>query len=188
MFKRVDAAANSGGSDINTRLTNGLPIGSPVSLVARITDYDENLTDYASAYEIDINGRTVDSGMFRFNNSTSARYLIFDVAAHQGTVHYDNVQVVVSAGGTSGVCRKPVLSFSDLTQKPQSADLRMYWVAQPALTVTPEISHNLSSWVSMTNSNGSPLTITTPHGSIQWLHVTSGVPTQVNSFIRLNKN
>ncbi len=62
VFKRIDADSNSGGSDINTRLINGLPIGTPINLLVRVVDFNENLTDYSSSYEILVNGAVVNSG------------------------------------------------------------------------------------------------------------------------------
>ena len=37
----------------------------------------------------------------------------------------------------------------------------------------PEVSTNLAAWSPVTNGAGGPLSITTPHGSFQWLEVTA---------------
>ena len=52
----------------------------------RVVDFNANLTDYSSSYEILVNGATVNTGAFRFSGSATDRYLIFDVAAHEGPV------------------------------------------------------------------------------------------------------
>ena len=98
VFKRVDAASRSGGTDVNTQLVSGLPIGTPITLQVRVVDFNANLTDYSSSYEILVNGATVNTGAFRFSGSTTDRYLIFDVAAHEGPVYYDNLQLTVTGG------------------------------------------------------------------------------------------
>jgi arylsulfatase A-like enzyme len=188
VFKRIDAASASGGSDVNNRITNALPIGTPIDLKVRITDFNANVTDFGSTYEIFVNGASINSGVFRFNASTTARYLIFDVAAHEGEVHYDNLQLTVtdSAGGTE-ICRKPILSLSGLDQSGPLTKARLYWSTQPGLTVRPEWSSNLNAWIPLTNGTGNPLSVTTPHGSIQWLEVTSPPVTNLSSFFRLRK-
>jgi hypothetical protein len=185
VYKRVDAASSSTGSDINTRITNGLPIGVPIELKVRINDYNTNVTDFNSTYEIFVNGASINSGVFRFNSSTSARYLIFDVAAHEGTVHYDNLQLTVTSGVGNAICRKPILSLSDVTNS-SPAKARLYWTVQPGTTVYPEWSSNLNAWQSLTNGSGQPLSITTPHGSIQWLETATPTGSQT-SFFRLRK-
>ena len=48
VFKRVNAASHAGGGDLNVRLTQGLAIGTPITLRARIVDYNGNVTDYGS--------------------------------------------------------------------------------------------------------------------------------------------
>lgn len=188
VFKRIDAASSSGGADVNNSVAIGLPIGTPINLKVRIVDYNTNATDYNSTYQIFVNGVSVNSGSFRFNTSTTARYLIFDVAAHEGNVHYDNLDLTVTGGGGSSVmCRQPVLSLSELnlTDAPGAA-LRLFWSAQPGLTVQPQWSGDLTNWRAFTNA-GLPLELTTPHGSIQWLQVTSPSASGPNSYFRLQK-
>jgi hypothetical protein len=189
VFKRIDAASNSGGSDINTRIANGLPIGTPINLTVRVVDFNTNLTDYNSSYEILVNGASRDTGMFRFNGSSTDRYLIFDVAAHEGPVYYDNLQLTVTGGGSGGsTCRQPILALSELVQQPpQGAKARLYWTAQPGLAVSPEFSTNLTAWSALTNGGGGALSVTTPHGTIQWLEVTTPPAGSPKSFFRLRR-
>ncbi len=132
---------------------------------------------------------TVNTGSFRFNGSTTDRYLIFDVAAHEGPVYYDNLQLSVTGGnGGEPSCRKPVLSLSELiVQPPGGSQARLYWTAQPGLTVYPEFSSDLAAWSPVTNGAGGPLSVTTPHGSMQWLEVTAPAAGDQNSFFRLRK-
>src|SRR6185436_15757405 len=91
--------------------------------------------------------------------------------AHEGATHYENLDLTVSGGGAStNLCRKPILSFSEFdTANPLQPKVRLYWSAQPGLTVWPEWSANLAAWTAMTNTSGGPLSVTTPPGSIQWL-------------------
>jgi hypothetical protein len=152
-------------------------------------DFNSNLTDYNSSYEILVNGTTVNTGTFRFAGSTTDRYLIFDVAAHEGAVYYDNLQLSVTGGSGGGsVCRQPILSLSELVPQPAGgASARLYWTAQPRLTVYPEFSGNLAAWSPITNGVGGPLSIITPHGSIQWLEVTTPSTGSPGLFFRLRK-
>lgn len=185
VFKRIDAGASPGGSAINMRLTNGLPIGAPINVTLRVNDYDANVTDFNSTYEILVNGASVNSGSFRFNDSTFERYLIFDVAAHEGNVSYDNLQLTVTGGGaTNAVCRKPILSLAEARGN-IAPQVRLFWTARPGLTVQPQVSTNLSQWLPMTNSVGNPLSVTTPHGSIQWLEIQAPTSATHGCFIRL---
>ncbi len=170
--KRIDSGSNPNGTEVNSRLANGLPVGVPIDLLLRVTDSNTNLINFGSSYQILVNGVVVDSGTFRFNSSTSARYLIFDVAAHDGTVHYDNLQWTVTAGSSTGsLCRKPLLSVADYHTDPEGLKVRFFWTAQPGLNVLPEWSNNLLNWFSITNSAGQPASTSTEHGSIQWLEV-----------------
>jgi len=95
---------------------------------------------------------------------------------------------VTGGGGSSSICRRNELSLSDVnaavTNVPQ---IRIYWTTQPGLTVFPEVSTDLSIWSAMTNSSGNALSITTPHGSIQWLKVASPATTNQGAFIRLRQ-
>ena len=84
------------------QLISGLPIGTPINLQVRVVDFNANLTDYSSSYEILVNGATVNTGAFRFTGSATDRYLIFDVAAHEGPVYYDNLQLTVTGGSGGG--------------------------------------------------------------------------------------
>ena len=129
----------------------------------------------------------MNSGSFRFNNSTTERYLIFDVAAHEGNIHYDNLDLTVtSSGGPTNYCRRPVLSFCELNASNLAQPkARLFWSAQPGLTVAPEWSPNLTGWLALTNGSGGPLSVTTPHGSMQWLEVTSPVPLNQPAYFRL---
>ena len=188
VFKRIDSGSASGGSDVNTRVANGLPIGTPIDLRLRILDYNVNPTDFDSTYEIFVNGVSVNSGSFRFNTSTTARYLIFDVAAHEGQAHYDNLQLTVTGGSSGAICRKPILSLSDLNQSnPSAPTARLFWSAQTGTAVFPEWSTNLANWLAVSNGTSSPLEIITPHGSMQWLNVTSPPTAAKSSFFRLRK-
>lgn len=189
VFKRVAAGANSGGGAVNTKILGGLPIGAPVTLTARIVDANANVADFASTYEILVGGSPVSAGTFRFNRSTANRYLIFDVAAHEGPVYYDNLQLVVTdAGNSTTFCHLPVLGLSDLTSDLAGLGVRLYWTAQPGLTVYPEWTSDLASaWRPVTNGTGAPLSVTTPHGSIQWLRMSSPSAVDQPSFFRLRK-
>jgi len=188
VYKRISSGASSGGSAVNTKIASGLPIGTPINLTVRVTDYNANLTDYNSTFEILVNGASANSGSFRFNNSTASRYLIFDVAAHVSPVTYDNLQLTVTGGSASGaICRKPILNVSDMTTQGQSREVRLFWTAQPGLTVHPEFSTNLTAWAPVTNALGNPMSVSTPHGSIQWLKVPATSPATQSEFIRLKK-
>ena len=188
VFKRIDAGSDSGGADINTRLTNGLPIGTPINLALRVTDSNSNVTDYSSSYEILINGAVANSGVFRFNGSMTDRFLILDVAAHEGPVYYDNLQIIVTANTNSTeVCRKPILSLAESGQTTNQSTMRVFWSAQPGLTVRPEVSHNTTQWTGVTNNSGTPISVTTPHGSIQWLDMSVPASNRT-SFIRLRRD
>jgi hypothetical protein len=191
VFKRVDAGSSSTGSDVNTRLVNALPIGTPVNLKVRVADFNANLTDFDSTYEILINGSSVNSGAFRFNGSATARYFIFDVAAHEGPVHYDNLQITVTgSGGTEISCRKPVLALAEYfppaapTNGPR---LRLHWTAQPGLTAFPEWSENLAAWLPATNATGQPFSRTTTYGTIQWLEFNAPTSLSAGGFFRLRR-
>ncbi len=187
VWKRIDAASSSGGADVNTKLTSGLPIGSPVTLKLRIVDYNADVTSYNSTYEVFVNGASINTGSFRFDTSTSSRYLVFDVAAHDFPVHYDNLQVNVTAGGSStNLCRKPILNVSDYDfSNPTAVKARLYWTVQPGMTVQPQWSSNLTNWRPLSNGVGAPFIITTPHGSVQWLQVTSPPSANLKGFFRV---
>lgn len=189
VFKRIDAASNAGGTDINVRLTNGLPINTPVTLTMRVVDFNADATNFNSSYEILVNGALVDSGQFRFNGSTTARYLIFDVAAHEGPVHYDNFQLTVTDSPPEVMCRRPILNISEFDAgiAGAGARLRLHWTAQPGLTVVPEWSTDMAAWTAATNSSGLPLTVTTIHGTIQWLNLTMPWTSLNNAFVRLRR-
>lgn len=185
VWRRIAAGSSTTGAAINSQLIKTLPVGTPISLTLRVVDFNGDLTQYNSTYEILVNGSVLSSGSFRFNDSMTARHLIFDVAAHDGTVYYDGLSLKVTGGESSATCRKPILSLSDVRES-QGTQLRLFWTAQPGLTVRPEISTNLSQWVPMTNATGNPIVVTTPHGSIQWLEVPAPVGATKGSFIRLN--
>ncbi len=185
--KRVDAASNSGGADINSTLISGLPIGSPISLTLRVSDYNVNVSNYSSTYEILVNGISRNTGVFRFNNSTTSRYLIFDVAAHEGPVQYENLQLTVTNSGSIAMCRRHELNVSDVRDLQTNPKIRLYWTSQPGVTVFPEVSTNLSHWTAMTNALGNPLSVITDHGTIQWLEVAAPLTTNQGSFIRLRQ-
>ncbi len=191
VFKRIDAGSSSGGSDINASLMSGMPIGTPITLKLRIVDSNANLADFNSTFEISVNGQSVNSGSFRFNDSTSARYVIFDVAAHEGQVHYDNLQLTVTGGSAGGTfCRRPILSLSEYLppgDNDAGAGIRLYWTAQPGLTVQPELSADLAEWLPMTNTSGSSIHVTTPQGTIQWLEVKSPAALNLGGYFRLKR-
>ncbi len=191
VFKRLDAASTPGGSDVNLRLTNGLTIGTPITLTLRVTDFNANLVDFNSSYEILINGALLDVGQFRYNSSTAARYLIFDVAAHEGPVHYDNLILTATNNPSSStICRKPILSLAEFrapTLPGNAPDLRIHWTAQPGLTVYPEWSANLATWSPMTNQLGHPVAITTTYGTIQWLELAPPAGFDAGAFLRLRR-
>jgi arylsulfatase A-like enzyme len=190
VFRRIDAGASSGGSDINNKIASGLPIGTPIDLKIRVGDYNANVTDYNSSYEILVNGVTVSTGSFRFDGSTTDRYLIVDVAAHEGPVYYDNLQLTVTGDSSGGAtCRKPLLSLAEVVQAPgQAARARLYWTVQPGWTVWPEVSNDWAGWLPVTNSAGQPVSVTTPHGSFQWLEVPASSSEVSNAFFRVRKN
>ncbi len=190
VFKRVDAASNAGGTDINQKLTNGLPVGTPIELMMRVADHNSNVVDFSSSYQILVNGAVVDSGMFRFNSSTTARHLIFDVAAHEGMVHYDDLRVAVTENGAGGsVCRKPILGFCDYQARTNGGvAVRLYWPAQPGLAVSLERSIDLTHWSPITNSAGTEIKATTTQGSIQWLLADLPYGVGQGAFFRLRKD
>jgi arylsulfatase A-like enzyme len=173
VWKRLDGGSVSGGSDLNNRITEGLAINTPITLTLRVSDANANTTDYASTYQILVNGTVVNSGSFRFNTSTTARYIIFDVAAHEGPVSYDDFKIEVTRDSViTDTCRKPILNLSELCfTAPGQLQARLYWPVQAGMTVQPEISTGLSGWTPVTDGLGAPLSITTSHGSIQWLEV-----------------
>jgi hypothetical protein len=105
-------------------------------------------------------------------------------------VYYDNLQLTVTdSGAGSNTCRKPILSLSEVVPQPSGGTkARLYWTAQPGLTVWPELSSNLAGWLPVTNGAGGPLSVTTPHGSIQWLEVTVPPSADPRSFFRLRKD
>jgi hypothetical protein len=150
-----------------------LAINTPITLTLRVSDANANTTDYASTYQILVNGTVVNSGSFRFNTSTTARYIIFDVAAHEGPVSYDDFKIEVTRDSViTDTCRKPILNLSELCfTAPGQLQARLYWPVQAGMTVQPEISTGLSGWTPVTDGLGAPLSITTSHGSIQWLEV-----------------
>ncbi len=156
VFKRIDGASNSGGTAINSMIAQGYPIGTPVVLEIVVSDVNSNLTDYASSYEIRANGSLIDSGSFRFNASTANRYLIFDVAAHEYDVQYDDLQLELTAVNSNvSTYYRPVVTLSD------PADHRIWWNAQPDLIYEPQSSTSLTNWTSYG-------LITNLHGSIRW--------------------
>ncbi|HPY31616.1 MAG TPA: sulfatase-like hydrolase/transferase [Verrucomicrobiota bacterium] len=189
VFKRVNAASHAGGGDLNVRLTQGLAIGTPITLRARIVDYNDNVTDYSSAYEIWANGVLLDTGSFRFNASTTARYLVFDVAAHEGPVDYDNLQLTVTDDhGQPSFCRRPILKLSQYHPASGEAGgprLRLYWTAQPGLVAHPLWSGNLVDWAPVTNALGAPLNLTTRYGTIQWLEIEAPPAFTAGGYFRL---
>ncbi len=183
VFKRLSAGS------VNTKILGGLPIGVPVNIVLRISDFNGNTSDPLSTYQVFVNGSSVNSGTFGFDASTSARYLIFDVAAHEGYVYYDNMALnVTGSTATNTICHKPILAISELTE-PGAGELnaRLYWTVQPGVTVQPQFSADLLSWLPLTNSAGAPLSITTPHGSFQWLNVPVPASALQKSFFRLSR-
>jgi hypothetical protein len=189
VYKRIDAASSSTGADVNTRITNGLPIGAPINLKVHIVDYNADSTNYSSTYQVFVNGVSVNSGSFRFDISPTSRFLIFDIAAHEGNVHYDNLDLTVTSGGTiTNLCRKPILNLCELTTTNAALPrARLFWTAQPGLTVFPEWSPNMINWISVTNASGGPLSVTTPHGTVQWLDtLCPNGPSQ--TFFRLRVN
>jgi hypothetical protein len=90
IFKRIDGASNIGGADINTSVLTGLPFGAPVALRFVVSD-SLDFTQFASSYELFVNGVSTDSGNFRFNDTD--RYLIFDVAPAAGPATFDSFSV-----------------------------------------------------------------------------------------------
>lgn len=189
VFKRVAAASNSGGSDLNVRLMSGLPIGTPINFKLRVVDYNADSVNFNSSYEILVNDVVVDAGWFRFNDSVTGRYAVFDVAAHEGAVHYDNFQITVTGGGSdNSVCRKPVLGLCEYTvEAPNSPQARLYWSTQPGLAVQPEFSGNLAEWLPLTNGLGAALRVTTGQGTIQWLDVNVPGVADGGAFFRLKR-
>jgi hypothetical protein len=171
VYKRFDATATSTGADVNTRILSGLPLGIPVRFLLRVNDDAKNTGTYGSTYEIWANGTLLDNGQFRFSGSASSRFIVFDVAAHEFPIEYDDVKLTVTGGDSIvSIYHKPVLSVSDLhLQNSTNSSARLFWTVQPSLTVTPELSQNGNDWLPVTNSSGTPMSITTPHGSMQWL-------------------
>ncbi|MBN2162054.1 MAG: sulfatase-like hydrolase/transferase [Pontiellaceae bacterium] len=160
VFLRMDAGSQSGTGDINRMLVSGLPVGTPVALRMVISDFNDNTSDYSSTYEIFVNGSSVASGAFRFNNSNSARYLIFDTAAHEGTVYYDNVSVELTQVNNSSITTvgQPVGQLAQIEPTP-----RVYWNVQPNMVFEPQCSTNLAlPWI----PSGS---VTNEHGTIRWM-------------------
>ena len=160
VFLRMDAGSQSASSDINRMLVGGLPIGTPVELRIVVSDFNDNTSDYSSTYEIFVNGSSVESGAFRFNNSNSARYLIFDTAAHEGTVYYDNVTVELTQvnGSSVSTVGQPIGRLAQIAPVP-----RVYWNVQPGMVFEPQCSTNLSlPWISSA-------AITNEHGTIRWM-------------------
>jgi hypothetical protein len=90
IFKRIDAASNTTGADINTSVLTGVPFGEPVALRFVVSD-SLDFTQFASTYELFVNGVSTDSGSFGFNDPD--RYLIFDVAPAAGPATFDSFSV-----------------------------------------------------------------------------------------------
>ncbi|VGO13310.1 Choline-sulfatase [Pontiella desulfatans] len=172
VFKRIDAGSHSGGSDINAMVASGYPIGTPIDLKMVVQDFNSNTVDYASTYEIFVNGSSVDSGAFRFDGSMSGRYLIFDNAAHEDVVFYDNVKLEVMQvnGGSVTTFYPPSLAFASIDPG------RIYWNARPGSVYEPQRSSNLVDWT----SHGR---VTNDFGTIQWLETGAGEAAQ--QFYRL---
>jgi hypothetical protein len=95
VFRRIDAASNSGNTDINNSVASGLPFGEPVEFRLVINDSTDSTT-FSSTYELFVNGSSAATGTFRFSGgAANARYLTFDVAPLAGPAAYDNFSVTV---------------------------------------------------------------------------------------------
>jgi hypothetical protein len=95
IFRRIDAASNSGNTDINNSVASGFPFGEPVEFRLVINDSTDSST-FSSTYELFVNGNSAATGTFRFfGGAANARYLTFDVAPQAGPAAYDNFSVTV---------------------------------------------------------------------------------------------
>ncbi len=175
VFQRQAAGSQNSGGVINDMLVGGLPIGTPVDIRIAVDDFNGNALDYSSSYEIFVNGSSVASGLFRFNDSNLSRYLIFDTAAHEGTVYYDNVAVELTQvnGGSTNMVVMPVVHLAEIDPVP-----RVYWNVQPGMVFEPQSSTNLNfPWMPGDS-------ITNEHGTIRWMGFDSAAGSN-QAFFRL---
>lgn len=184
VFRRIDAAANSGGADINAAIRTGLPAGEPVEVRVAMRD-STDYTGYFTTYEIYINGTLANSGNIRFRSDS--RYLIFDTAPDTGPARYDNFSLETFDAGPPIQRRLPVVHISQ-TSSTALADVeraRLYWTTQPGQTSTVQISKDLVNWGVLLN-NGAPVTVTTEQGTLQWREVVVPAEYRDRAFFRLD--
>jgi len=183
VFRRIDGPSTSGGTDINAAIATGLPAGEPVTVKVVLQD-STDYTGYHTAYEIFINGASVNTGNIRFANDS--RYLIFDTAPGTGPARYDNFSLVTLTDGPAITHRIPSLHLSQTqpTQVTGVEKARIYWSTQGGQKNTVLISHDLTNWTPLL-VNGQPLTVETAYGTIAWREIEIPSEYQGKGFFRL---
>ncbi|RYD35725.1 MAG: hypothetical protein EOP87_06850, partial [Verrucomicrobiaceae bacterium] len=184
VFKRIDAASNAGGTDINAPIRQGLPQGEPVSVRVVMQD-STNYSVYGTAYEIFINGQSADTGNIRFANNS--RYLIFDTAPNTGPVQYDDFSLETLEAGPSITGRIPLLGLTEsrATSVAGVEKVRLHWSTQPGRVFRPMISADLSGWIPLPGAGGNPMEVGSGHHTIQWLEADIPEAYRGRGFIRL---
>jgi hypothetical protein len=93
IFRRLSTASSPTGAVINASIASGYAFGVPIDFRLVINDSSDYTAGvFASSYQLFANEVSVNTGTFRFNNSS--RFIIFDTAPGSGPATYDNFQVV----------------------------------------------------------------------------------------------
>jgi len=184
IYKRIDAASNAGGTDVNATIATGYPPGVPVAIRVVLNDSTDYLSGYNTTYEVFVNGVSKDAGNITFANDS--RYLIFDTAPNTGPARYDDFALETLTAGTNQLGRVPILNLSQLTTSvvQEVEKVRLFWTTQPGQVVQPVISTNLTSWTPILEG-GLPLEVATDHGTIRWKEVAIPAEYRQHAYIRL---